>query len=356
MPSLSTIIGNAIQNNLKSQNSQLGNALKGGISGAKQNIANLAITPVNNAVNAVSKGVKDVMGDVLSGNFSNISSDLGGIAKAFGNLTGPTSPAKLSAPQANNAGNGHVLAGALARPDPMMSYQWFCDMPSLTSTSASGQSNYQLPWYYVEEVQATFRHFDTRSIFRQGRPKHYVSGYGIDSLNCVIYADVGSKAMAYIELWTESVLTPFKQREANKLGGSVGKASKYKQDIKVYVNDTQRNVLFIFVYKNCFPVRIQPLSLDSGTSTRLMFHVEFSTDDLFIETSKSQSSQEKPIPTPNSTGTASSDSSPTQGTDGDAGQSGEAETADPTGQLPDEPSDPTGQLPDEPSAPDSGPA
>ena len=298
MPSLKDLIANSIKQNLGSQKSQLSHSVAGDLQGLKQNTSNLVAQPVNNLVNAVNKGVKSTIADAMSGNFSNLSNDVGGIFKAFSNLSGPTAPSEMGVPAANNAGNGHVLAGALARPDALLSFNWFCDLPTITS----GGSTYQLPWYYVEDAQTTFRTIETRSIFRQGRHKHYVSGFNVNNLNLTFYADNLGLSKIYLSLWEDLIIAPTTQKTWAAAGGGVGPAANYKKDIKVYVSDTAKKIHYILVYKECFPISIQPYNFDSGTSTRIMLHVEFSVGDVFLQTETTQAEYDKPVPTPQSAG------------------------------------------------------
>lgn len=215
----------------------------------------------------------------------------------------------------NNGGviPGDNLTGANARPDPMMSFTWYAQLPvispgttqnaagasatsilqniasSVQSTLASSlggsiavSSSAQLPWYYVEEASLPFRQFEVKSIFREGRDRHYPSKYSVDNLRLSIYADSQNKAFTYLQAWNNAIITPFAATAATTMGGGWGRPSDYKQTIFIYMLDVTNNVLALIEYVECWPVSMDQYSMDSGTSTRIVNHVNFSVGDVFI--------------------------------------------------------------------------
>jgi hypothetical protein len=186
----------------------------------------------------------------------------------LGGTTGNSDPSN----PANN------LAGALARADPLLSYQWYCMMPNL---SFPGTKGYTLPWYYIEEANTPLRSFEVRTIFREGRDKHYPSKYSVDALQLSFYADSANVSFNYLNAWTTGGnIAPFTSSTAAKQGGRFRVPKDNKKTIKVYFVDATKQELFLLEYTECWPQTIASYSLD-GASNRLVHHVTFSVGDVF---------------------------------------------------------------------------
>lgn len=304
------------------------NSIKSGVKGAIQDAKNTAVSSVSGAVN---NGVKAAIGstlgaatDLLTGNVGGavsalvnapqniIQSALGGLAGAAGVLSAPGTVGQMSGTGGVDPGN--ALGGAQARSDPMMSFCWYAQLPvispgtsqqtanaattsilaNLASTTLSGvlgsslggsipvASAASLPWYYVEEASLTFRQFNAKSIFREGRDRHYPDKYSIDPLRLSIYADSQNLALTYLQSWQNAVMTPFNAASASTMAGGWGRPSDYKKPIYIYLLDVTKNVLAIVQYTECWPTTIAEYALDSGTSTRIVNHVTFSVGDVFV--------------------------------------------------------------------------
>jgi hypothetical protein len=208
---------------------------------------------------------------------------------------------------------GDGLSGAQARPDPMLSFTWYAQLPNITPGSAqstagasstsilqniansvtstlssamggaiSVSNSAQLPWFYVEEASLPFRTFETISIFREGRDRKYPSKYNVDNLRLSIYADSQNNAFQYLQAWNNAIITPFAAPYAASMGGGWGRPSDYKYPIYIYLLDVTNSVLAIVEYTECFPLSIDNYTMDSGSSTRVINHVNFSVGDVFI--------------------------------------------------------------------------
>jgi len=209
------------------------------------------------------------------------------------------------------------LGGASARPDPLQSFLWYAQMPvvmpgtsqstigatansvinSLVNTAINSVSptlgsvmgggvftgtSAQLPWYYVEEASCPFRRYDVKTIFREGRDRKYPSKYSVDDLRLSIYSDSQNNAFQYIQAWNNNIITPFSASTSTTAGGGWGRPSDYKKPIFIYILDPTMNVLAILEYTECWPISIDQYNMDSGTSTRIVNHVNFSVGDVFV--------------------------------------------------------------------------
>ncbi len=325
------------EQNFKSQTTNIVtgtvNGVVGGVKGAVSNALNTGVSSVTGAINNTLKtGVNSVLGAAtaaISGNFSGaasilenapqniFSSALSGLGGSTGANTVLSSPGTTGSPSSNGGVDPtNPLGGANARPDPMQSFMWYCQMPVIspgTSQSIVGAtsnsvinglasamsgalnglgsplggsvytgSSAQLPWYYVEEASCPFRRYDVKTIFREGRDRKYPSKYSVDDLRLSIYADSQNNAFQYLQAWNNNILTPFSATSASTSGGGWGRPSDYKKPIFIYLLDPTNNVLALIEYTECWPTSIDQYSLDSGTSTRIVNHVNFSVGDVFI--------------------------------------------------------------------------
>lgn len=305
------------------------NSITSGVKGSIQNVRNTAVSSVvgaaNNAVKSATQSVLGAAGNLLTGNVSGAISALanapanilGSTVSGLGGLAGIQS---LSSPGTvgtmsgtGGVDPGNALGGINARSDPMLSFCWYAQLPVITpgtsqqtanaastsilanlaSSTLSGLSSNlggavstsnaaSLPWYYVEEASLTFRQFNTKSIFREGRDRHYPDKYSVDALRLAIYADSQNTAFTYLQAWNNAIITPFAAASAATMGGGWGRPSDYKRPIYIYLLDVTQNQLAIVQYTECYPISVAEYSMDSGTSTRIVNHVTFSVGDVFV--------------------------------------------------------------------------
>jgi hypothetical protein len=337
MPSfLANAVGNAEAQFTAQTSNIVSGTVNGVVSGAKGAVTNALNTGVSNVTgavnNAIKTGINSVVSaatDVVTGNLSGavnsilsapqniLNSALSGLGGSAGANTVLSAPGTSGAPSSNGGVDPtNPLGGANARPDPMQSFMWYCQMPVIspgTSQSIIGAtansviqglqsavsgalnglgsslggsvytaSSAQLPWYYVEEASCPFRRYDVKTIFREGRDRKYPSKYSVDDLRLSIYADTQNNAFQYLQAWNNNILTPFSATSSTTSGGGWGRPSDYKKPIFIYMLDPTNNVLAILEYTECWPTSIDQYSLDSGTSTRIVNHVNFSVGDVFI--------------------------------------------------------------------------
>lgn len=299
-----------------------------GVKGAVSNAKNTAVSAVSGAVNnSVKSAIGTVVGSagqLLTGNFAGAAATLGsgldnlggsflsGLGGYDGNALALASPGSFSSLATNNGGitPGNDLAGIQNRPDPVMNYTWYCQLPTInpgstqntsSATSSSilssigagvlssvmggavaSSASASLPWYYIEGATCPFRQYETVTIFREGRDRKYPSKYNVDNLHLNIYADSQNNAISYLQAWNNTILTPFASSAAAQMGGGWGRPSDYKKTIYVYVLDVTNNTLGIIEYVECWPVAIEQYTLESGNSNRVVNRVSFSVGDVFI--------------------------------------------------------------------------
>ncbi len=328
---LTDAVSNAEQQvitNTKGQINSIQSGITGAIANAKNSVTSAVVGAANNAVKNAAGSIVGAAGDLLTGNvgaavtaltnapgavLQGISQGLGGFASVLGLNTPGTSQFSTD----GGISPGNSLAGASARPDPLLSFTWYAQMPvinsgstqslagSLAGSATSGlaqaalgplgnalgsalggaiatTASAQLPWYYVEEAQCPFRTYETATIFREGRDRKYPSKYNVDNLRLGIYADVQNQALTYLQAWNNNIITPFSSSTANTSAGGYGRPSDYKKSIFIYLLDAQNNTLTTLEYTECWPVSIDQYGMDSASSTRIVNQVNFSVGDVFV--------------------------------------------------------------------------
>lgn len=206
-----------------------------------------------------------------------------GFSLGGGTLSGPGLPAGMSVSSFSSDGGGvppgNALAGALARTDPLLSFLWYCVPPTLIGDGVASD----LPWYFVEEANLPFRTYDTRQVYREGRPRTYASKYSVSDLSLTFYLDVGGSALNYLKAWNDLIVAPFAPSDSVLQGGQYRMPSQYKKDIQFYLLNVNKQELVQIIYTECWPTNINSLSLQSQTSERLVAQVNFSVGDVFID-------------------------------------------------------------------------
>lgn len=251
---------------------------------AIQQIVTPITTGINSAVGAGLQGVRTATNQLIHGDVNGAldsvtgigRSSLSALTQAFGIGSGTTltSPSKNSSIQ-----EGNSLAGALARPDPMLGFNWYAVLPDITPIGGSPQ---KLPWYYVEEANPCFRMFETRSIFHEGHNKHYPSTYNVDPLSMVVYADENNDALNYLTAWAGAILRPTTPSNIETIGGGYGRPKGYKKTIKIILVNSAKKKIATLTYLGCWPTHMDPYALESASSQRQVNRVTFSVDDVFI--------------------------------------------------------------------------
>ena len=247
-----------------------------------------------------------------------VSGALSGIGSKLASVAGPGALGTLGAGLAP----GNSLAGIQARGDPLLSFCWYAQLPTISPQAASSSPQNQnstslassltnavsslassavsslasslggslfssnaavsLPWYYVEEAQLPFRNFSSKPIFREGRDRHYADKYSIDNLTLHFYLDSSNTALQYLQAWQNAIIAPFSANGAATSGGGFGRPAQYKQPVFIYILDVTKAQMAIIEYTECWPTNIGSLQLDSASSTRLIAQVPFSVGDVFI--------------------------------------------------------------------------
>ena len=263
-------VSGQIKNSIRSTSSEIRNIPSG--------IANSAINSAKGAVTgAVSGGLAGIRGAVdkaIRGDFSGALTQIQNGPLNFMSALGISGGERGGGPGSSPV---NPLQGALSRADPMQSFQWYCELPTL---SPPGRAQASLPWNYVEEASPPFREFDVRQVYAQGRNRHYAGAYNVAQMPLHFYADIQNQSLQYLKAWQQCILAPFASTDFTK-GGGFGRPSDYKKTIRIYLLAPDMSKIMYFELIECWPVNLDSLNLDSGSSTRLTYNVNFSVGDVF---------------------------------------------------------------------------
>lgn len=261
----------------------------GVLSSAKNEVVNRTSQAVSGAINAGITGVVGAASSAITGNFGEAAQRIfdipGAAAGAVGAVLGVSSGSMLSSPgmgfsASSNMGisEGNALYGMLARPDPLLSINWYAQLPVLNSPLGT----VGLPWFYVEQATLPFRTTDTVSVYRAGHNVHFAGRYSVDNLTLGVYMDSGGNALKYLQYWEACKIAPTNMSNYATGSGGFLVPSMYKKPIYVYLLDPARLEIAIVQYVGCWPTNLDSLQLDSESSTRLVANVNFSVDDVFV--------------------------------------------------------------------------
>jgi len=231
-------------------------ALNVGLTDVRAAAARAATGDFSGALTTLAQGPQDVLGQ-------------------FGSAFGLSSGGGVLG---SNNGLVNTLQGALGRSDPMLSFQWYCELPTVTPIDGAPTN---LGWNYVEEASLAFRAYDVRQIYASGRNRKVPGTYNVNNIRLNLYADVSNKSVQYLMAWDGAILAPFGSG-AVTIGGGFGRPSDYWKPIRFYLVDAAKSVILMLEYIECWPTDIDSLQLDSQSSTRLTYNVNFSVGDVFM--------------------------------------------------------------------------
>lgn len=164
------------------------------------------------------------------------------------------------------------LSAAQNRQDPLMNYNWWCDMPGLNG----GQQ--QLSWEFIEEATLPFIEFTPVSNYRAGKEFHYAQKYDIGSLDLKFYEDSSGTSTTYMTSWQSLILNPE--------SGTFYYPKDYKKTITIWVMDVAKFSVMSLIYTGCWPTRLDNVSLGSANSERVVLGANFSVDGLQVNFGK----------------------------------------------------------------------
>lgn len=167
------------------------------------------------------------------------------------------------------------LSAGRARLDPLMSYNWYCDLPVIDGV--------KLSWENVEEATLPSIELDAVSNYRAGKMWHYPHHHSIGTLSLKLYEDSKGSSSLYVDKWRRNIL--------DYDSGLYHLPKDYKKTIMVTVLDVANVSVMFFEYTGCWPMRSDPITMNSGSSDRIVPQIEFSVDEMRVKFGKFDSSK-----------------------------------------------------------------
>jgi hypothetical protein len=169
------------------------------------------------------------------------------------------------------SGQKDPLAAARARPDPLMNFNWWCDMPILNGSTAIG-------WEYVEEATLPFIEFEQISNYRAGKNFHFPHHYSLGTLSLKFYEDSYGTVASYLKTWQSMVL--------NTGTGLYYFPKDFKKTISIWILDVAKQTVMCLDYTGAWPMRPESYNFGSSQSERIVAGCEFSVDELNVKVGK----------------------------------------------------------------------
>lgn len=176
---------------------------------------------------------------------------------SFAGGTGSFSPSTRS-------GARDPLSAARARLDPLLSFNWYCDLIPIDGVGLS--------WEFVEEATLPFIELEQVSNYKAGKMYHYPHHYSIGTLSLKFYEDIQGSATQYLDAWRRKIVDPD--------SGLFYLPKDYKKDITITILDPAKSTVMFLEYTGCWPMRSDPYQMTSGSAERIAPSVEFSVDEL----------------------------------------------------------------------------
>jgi hypothetical protein len=262
----------------------VGNAIKQFAAGNPAAAVNQLLQTPGNVISGIDNSIRNIpyVGPIAASALADIGLTSSSINLDLQNMLGLSDGTTgLSATSSNNGVNeGNSLAGALARSDPLLDFNWYCLMPQINGTPMGSVG---LPWYYVIEAHVPFRTYQTRTIFRQGLDKKYISKYSVGDLELTMYMDTQHNAWDYLKAWNAAIIKPFTAQEALTKSGQFLPPALGKQTIYIYLMDNTKLTVHQILLTGCLPVSINPFSLASDSNGMVTAKVTFSVDDVWMD-------------------------------------------------------------------------
>jgi hypothetical protein len=168
-------------------------------------------------------------------------------------------------------GQKDPLAAAKSRADPLMNFNWWCDMPVLNGSTA-------LDWFHVEEATLPFITFEQISNYRAGKNYHFAQKYNVGNLQLKFYEDSNGSVAQYINSWQSMVL--------NAKTGLFYFPKDYKKTISIWILDVAKMTVMCLDYTGTWPLTPDQYQLGSSQSERVVAGCEFSVDEVNIKFGK----------------------------------------------------------------------
>ncbi len=213
----------------------------------------------------------------ITGKFDSTMSKLNHYEKKISGFINDPIGSLFSSPSFGSFSSG-TLGKLIARPDPLMSFQWEVILPTITMAKA-----YNLGSEYVESCTLVLPEYSARQVRQNGRYTAYPEAtVSIGTVSMQLYADVENTAFSYIHAWRTLIHPSDGVFGTPKQSKYTPGYSGYKNDIILVAKSTYNEDLFSVTYQNAWPVSISSTADFNSSGERLSFVVEFAIDNVIV--------------------------------------------------------------------------
>lgn len=213
----------------------------------------------------------------ITGKFSSTMSTINHYEKKIsGIINDPLS--LLSNPSTFGSFSTGTLGKMLARPDPLLSFDWEVILPTITMAKA-----YSLGSEYVESCSLVLPEYSARQVRQNGRFVSYPEAtVNIGTVSMQVYADLQNNAFSYFHAWrtlihpTDGVFgTPKQSKHTPGYSG-------YKNDVILLAKSPYNEDLFSVTYQGAWPTSITTTVDFNSSNDRISFVVELAIDNVLV--------------------------------------------------------------------------
>jgi hypothetical protein len=164
------------------------------------------------------------------------------------------------------------LQQALARPDPMLTFQW--EVKTVPGGDVYFGNN---PASYIESFDVPFSNVKTTGVFFGGGYNYFPEFHDTSAFSVTFYGDSEGRALAYLWDWKQQV-----KDFSTGLYGLPAGANGFKKDWVVLLNDSKGVALATITFAGCWPADTNNITLDQEGSSRITLAQTFSVDSMSI--------------------------------------------------------------------------
>lgn len=176
---------------------------------------------------------------------------------------------------------GISLADGKARPDPAISWRWFCQVPTPQAMKTSlsvGMGLYAPPATYLEVASLPHMNAGVNQVFVQGRYNYYPKSFDVTAFDVTFYEDKDFRVYNFLQLWRNLVQV---WQGPSDQWGNYGLPKDYKQTLNFFLLDYQGLAALQIRYEGVWPMVIANFDLHNDVSDRIRTHVTFAADNCY---------------------------------------------------------------------------
>jgi hypothetical protein len=175
----------------------------------------------------------------------------------------PADPYQSLTSEPNGFTKQDFLREMLARPDPLLSFEWIGVLQDAANPTGV------IPSIYIDAIDTPSLSIDKTGVFRQGSNTFFAGVQSVSEVSVTLYSDRTGKAMRFASSWFDHTIA-----NAN---GNYNLPRDYKKELIIYMFDVERRVVVSLHLHGVFPINWDPYALNDSAEplkTRLTLSVD----------------------------------------------------------------------------------